>query len=733
MDIMEKGKSDDEPDMSNKGIHLEETKSKDDPGTVNGIQQEQEKEKVRDGEERDKEDGGKGKVFVNEGKKVEIVVEQYDKGGIASVGEMDAYDISVGNPVFLKHIKQKEGVVSDLRDDLQHLYTCVSEAVECLSRDTLSSLALSEAFGQFVSKKGEKMGDSVFDSIFNSTCELLEKKSMYDQMLKEHTSMLAENIMRLKENLDRFDAEKKDFEQSVIEAEEAMRKSLECRVNTPVKERMKYLSVAFESRKVLQRFSVEHDEDMSISMTKAKIELSQTLLEHHLALFSYFHHTERMLHDLQPLVTEWFDALPVKRSELETDVLKYQVEREKVYQFAEFVYERDANETRSWNTVRRHTKSRSFFRRKDKNKLEVGDSDSISPERSGNENAPSAEYMDTPDVISRMKMTEGARGSPGGDDGTVVSFECRDYGSENESSIDISRRMEDFKFYSPNVSAAGSEKKTPGESPGGASISGAIAEESELLAPAKECKKGPLYLLDKKEKWTKGFFVIESGKFLRLNDDFELVELESLAICKVKTLPNAIFNRFNCFEVVSPRSRWVFQSPSTGDMNEWICFLERACEEMIHCGQLNAAELSYRGESSDGETEFDISGVVYDTLRLLDGNNECCDCGSVDPEWGSINLGILICIECSGIHRKLGVHISKVRSLKLDRWKTENFEVMKCIGNAKFNAEWEWDLGDSIKPGPNADLDARNKYIHLKYVERKFKREEPVHESISLN
>lgn len=39
-----------------------------------------------------------------------------------------------------------------------------------------------------------------------------------------------------------------------------------------------------------------------------------------------------------------------------------------------------------------------------------------------------------------------------------------------------------------------------------------------------------------------------------------------------------------------------------------------------------------------------------------------------DPEWASLNLGILMCIECSGVHRNLGSHISKVRSLGLDDW-----------------------------------------------------------------
>ena len=52
-----------------------------------------------------------------------------------------------------------------------------------------------------------------------------------------------------------------------------------------------------------------------------------------------------------------------------------------------------------------------------------------------------------------------------------------------------------------------------------------------------------------------------------------------------------------------------------------------------------------------------------DLLRGVPGNSVCCDCGSPEPDWASLNLGVLLCIECSGIHRKKGVHVSKV-SLK---------------------------------------------------------------------
>lgn len=52
-----------------------------------------------------------------------------------------------------------------------------------------------------------------------------------------------------------------------------------------------------------------------------------------------------------------------------------------------------------------------------------------------------------------------------------------------------------------------------------------------------------------------------------------------------------------------------------------------------------------------------------DVLRKVCGNEKCADCGAPDPDWACLNLGVLVCIECSGVHRNLGVHISKVRFL----------------------------------------------------------------------
>ena len=73
-------------------------------------------------------------------------------------------------------------------------------------------------------------------------------------------------------------------------------------------------------------------------------------------------------------------------------------------------------------------------------------------------------------------------------------------------------------------------------------------------------------------------------------------------------------------------------------------------------------------------------------VKSLPGNDTCAECPMKHPQWASVSFGTLFCLECSGIHRSLGVHISFVRSIAMDSWNDTQLEIMKNGGNDKCNA-----------------------------------------------
>ncbi|KAI3448799.1 hypothetical protein Pfo_005464 [Paulownia fortunei] len=104
------------------------------------------------------------------------------------------------------------------------------------------------------------------------------------------------------------------------------------------------------------------------------------------------------------------------------------------------------------------------------------------------------------------------------------------------------------------------------------------------------------------------------------------------------------------------------------------------------------------------------------------GNRICADCGSPDPKWVSLSIGAFICIKCSGVHRSLGVHISKVLSVKLDEWTNEQVDALiEMGGNTAVNLKYEAKIPDNFrKLKPDSSTEERTDFIRRKYELHQF-------------
>uniref|UniRef100_A0A7S1GAU3 Arf-GAP domain-containing protein n=1 Tax=Bicosoecida sp. CB-2014 TaxID=1486930 RepID=A0A7S1GAU3_9STRA len=114
-------------------------------------------------------------------------------------------------------------------------------------------------------------------------------------------------------------------------------------------------------------------------------------------------------------------------------------------------------------------------------------------------------------------------------------------------------------------------------------------------------------------------------------------------------------------------------------------------------------------------SEADKARAALEKVQRKECNRFCADCGTKDPGWASFNLGLFMCIDCSGIHRSIGTHITKIKSCSLDTWKMEWVKVMKAVGNDRANAVWEARLDPSKKPQPDATMGQRESFIRSKY------------------
>ncbi|OMJ21946.1 Arf-GAP with coiled-coil, ANK repeat and PH domain-containing protein 3 [Smittium culicis] len=282
-----------------------------------------------------------------------------------------------------------------------------------------------------------------------------------------------------------------------------------------------------------------------------------------------------------------------------------------------------------------------------------------------------------------------------------------------------------------------------------------LSENSNNSTKSNPEFKGYLYLYASnsiRSTWTRKWYEIRDSSLVTylLPDESDL-EIIPLMLCKVKPAKKTdqhvgnIYGRFNVFELIFPQNTIALQAESESEMNSWIKVLSYCTENSVY----------YHGTPKSGLTKFESANFhdnrsvssfasdysfisdklgdpslehynniqeqidCLDHILKLSGNNLCADCGIPDPNWTVINYGIIVCINCCGIHRSFGVHVSKVRSLQLDKLEPEHLHILQRMSNSSANSILTHDSESKVLPSSTPDFVQAfisNKYITKKYV-----------------
>ena len=263
--------------------------------------------------------------------------------------------------------------------------------------------------------------------------------------------------------------------------------------------------------------------------------------------------------------------------------------------------------------------------------------------------------------------------------------------------------------------------------------------------------------------WTREWLVIDSSKlyFVRNHDrtdnNLEVQVLCDLMLVSVRDLSKGATAADvpYCFEVAYANVKtFVFQAEGPVEYLDWISTIKQSIERRLTSGfasslppvyaasALNKPGVNPRppGQASDSpivspDSEADPEAAIFakkatstkrkevaDAIRaLLAASPQCAECRKANPDWIRLNLGILLCIDCGGVHRGLGVHVSKVRSLTLDAdLDPLEYQFLAKWGNKASNLIWQGRLEGYTVPVPSDSYTVRENFIRAKYIDKRF-------------
>lgn len=257
-----------------------------------------------------------------------------------------------------------------------------------------------------------------------------------------------------------------------------------------------------------------------------------------------------------------------------------------------------------------------------------------------------------------------------------------------------------------------------------------------------------------KSGWHKYWVVLDHGKICEYANWKQSLELhtEPIDLLMATVRPAQSVSRKFCFEVITPQTKRTYQATSKAEMHSWIEAIQYSISEsIVQKGKgtsMNSEETSVkhgptstigkalqrvasvtspsRHNSDSKEKKQTKSPSLVKTLKEMHSSDQsCADCNTTARvEWCAINFPVVLCIDCSGIHRSLGTHITKIRSLTLDKFNPETVDLLYATGNSFVNEIYEGGITDwKIKNFENQERRVqfvKDKYLYKRFIKSSF-------------
>ncbi|XP_064651827.1 arf-GAP with SH3 domain, ANK repeat and PH domain-containing protein 2-like isoform X4 [Lineus longissimus] len=220
-----------------------------------------------------------------------------------------------------------------------------------------------------------------------------------------------------------------------------------------------------------------------------------------------------------------------------------------------------------------------------------------------------------------------------------------------------------------------------------------------------------------KKVWLRRKVMIKDGiMFISRSDSSKEPVKLNLLTCSAKVATDDPTKR--CFDLMSGSQirTYRFQAEDMKELEEWLSVLHNAKEAVLMKAFTDSPE-----DNTVNQSVKELTRSIIGEVKKLPGNRYCCDCSAPEPEWLSTNLGVLVCLECCGIHREMGVHISRMQSIVIDDLGTSQLLLARVIGNASFNEIMEATLSPAQKITPSQQISQERKdFIRDKYEKHHF-------------